>query len=78
MRGIRSSSAGKAGWADLWLALGAVFLIVAVVVFALLLLAPAGVSTPSSWSTVLAPLAGTFGIVLIGLGIYHRTLTPRR
>jgi hypothetical protein len=64
-------AARSTGWKDLFFALGAVFLIIAVLVFGLELLSPFGVSTPNAWSTVLIPLSGTFGIVLIGFGLYH-------
>jgi hypothetical protein len=68
---LRRNRSGKAAWSDLFKLLGVVFLILAIVVFALLALTPTGVTTPPSWNVVLLPLAGGFGIVLIGIGMYE-------
>ena len=70
--------AGKTGWAEAILALGVVFLLLAVVAFALLLVSPFGVQTPSDWTPYLDGVAGAFGLVLVALGIYHREKRGRR
>ena len=69
---------GRNGWAEALLALGVVFLLLAVAAFALLLIAPFGVETPSDWTPYLDGVAGAFGLVLVALGIYHREKRGRR
>jgi len=70
-RRIRGNRSARASWSDVYKILGVVFLLLGIVVFALLALTPTGVTTPSSWNVVLIPLAGAFGIALIGIGMYE-------
>ncbi len=59
-------------WADIVLGLGVVFLMVAVLAFALLLGQPLGVQTPATWVPYVDGLGGAFGLILVALGLYHR------
>ena len=72
LRRIRGDRFGRAGWGDLAAGVGIVFLILAVIVFALLVLAPVGVSTPSGWGEGLGAVAGAFGLILIEIGLLER------
>lgn len=69
-----SDRSGRAGWTELLLGLGAIFLILAVVTFALLLLEPV-VNHPGAWDPWLAVLGGALGLLLIFAGIAHRRRT---
>jgi hypothetical protein len=58
-------------WADVLMAAGIVFILLAAVTFGLLLLTPFGVSVPASWISTLLPLAGALGIILVAVAIYY-------
>ncbi len=60
------------GWPDVFMALGAFFVVAAAIDFAYLVSAPFGVNVPSSWSPALLFAGGVFGLVLIGVGVWHR------
>lgn len=77
-RRIRRSTLGRgnSSWADVFFAIGIVFLLLAVAVYVLLLLNPF-IAAPQSWNPALDVLAGAFGLILIGLGFWHRH-TERR
>lgn len=61
-----------AGWHDALLALGIIFLLLSVIVFALEALTPTGITNSGSFSPYLLPLGGILGIVLIVLGLWER------
>ena len=71
-RRLHSSRAAKARWSDAMLALGVVFLLVAVAVFVLLALAPTGYASSATGNPWILGLAGFLGLVLVGLGVYER------
>ncbi len=63
---------GGSTWADVVLALGVLFLVVAVLAFSLLLLQPLGVQTPGAWTPYVDGAGGAVGLALVALGLYHR------
>ncbi len=77
-RALRGNCRGARGtsWSDVLLAIGVVFLLLAVAVNVLLLASPF-IATPSVWTPYEDVLGGGIGLLLIGLGIYHRR-TERR
>jgi hypothetical protein len=74
---LSSNRTGKAGWSDLWAILGAVFLVVAVGVFALLALAPTSYSSTATNNPWVLAIGGGIGILLIVLGLVHRRMGGR-
>ena len=69
-------------WSDVLMVFGIVFLLLAVVVFALFALGPTGLTNTSGSDSWLLPLGGALGLILIGLGMYQRKgeglFAPRR